>query len=115
MNVVMTGSGRFVEVQGTAEGSPFTRGELDELLALAEHGIAAADRRPAGAVAAPSRPAAVSRDRAELRLVLATANPDKAAEIVAILASRARIELAAPPAEVPEVEETGRPSSTTPD
>jgi ribonuclease PH len=40
MNVVMTGSGRFVEVQGTAEGLPFTRSELDELLALAEKGIA---------------------------------------------------------------------------
>jgi ribonuclease PH len=40
MNVVMTGSGRFIEVQGTAEGMPFSRSELDELLALAEHGIA---------------------------------------------------------------------------
>jgi ribonuclease PH len=40
MNVVMTGEGRFVEVQGTAEGLPFTRGELDDLLGLAEHGIA---------------------------------------------------------------------------
>lgn len=39
MNVVMTSSGRFVEVQGTAEGSPFTRNELDELLALAQSGI----------------------------------------------------------------------------
>jgi ribonuclease PH len=40
MNVVMTSSGRFVEVQGTAEGQPFSRSELDELLSLAEHGIA---------------------------------------------------------------------------
>jgi ribonuclease PH len=40
MNVVMTSSGRFVEVQGTAEGAPFTHTELDELLSLAEHGIA---------------------------------------------------------------------------
>jgi ribonuclease PH len=39
MNVVMTGSGRFVEVQGTAEGMAFTRGELDSMLALAEAGI----------------------------------------------------------------------------
>ena len=39
MNVVMTGSGRFVEVQGTAEGSPYSRSELEELLRLAEHGI----------------------------------------------------------------------------
>jgi ribonuclease PH len=40
MNVVMTGAGRFVEVQGTAEGTPFSRAELDDLLGLAEHGIA---------------------------------------------------------------------------
>jgi len=40
MNVVMTGAGRFVEVQGTAEGQAFSRDELDELLALAEGGIA---------------------------------------------------------------------------
>lgn len=39
MNVVMTGSGRFVEVQGTAEGTPFSRSELDALLGLAEGGI----------------------------------------------------------------------------
>jgi ribonuclease PH len=39
MNVVMTGEGRFVEVQGTAEGAAFSRGELDDLLALAEGGI----------------------------------------------------------------------------
>ncbi len=39
MNVVMTGAGRFIEVQGTAEGNPFSRSELDELLALAEKGI----------------------------------------------------------------------------
>src|SRR4051795_4695493 len=39
MNVVMTGSGSFVEVQGTAEGAPFSRSELDSLLGLAEAGI----------------------------------------------------------------------------
>ncbi|MCS7458766.1 ribonuclease PH [Paenibacillus doosanensis] len=39
MNVVMTGLGKFVEVQGTGEDSPFSRSELDELLALAETGI----------------------------------------------------------------------------
>jgi ribonuclease PH len=39
MNVVMTGAGNFVEVQGTAEGEAFARAELDELLALAERGI----------------------------------------------------------------------------
>jgi len=40
MNIVMTGSGRYVEVQGTAEGHTFDRAELNTLLALAEDGIA---------------------------------------------------------------------------
>ncbi|MCT1602500.1 ribonuclease PH [Kocuria sp. p3-SID1433] len=40
MNVVVTGSGTFVEVQGTAEGAPFDRGELDGLLDLALAGCA---------------------------------------------------------------------------
>lgn len=39
MNVVMTESGRFLEVQGTAEGMSFSRGELDQLLQLAEGGL----------------------------------------------------------------------------
>jgi ribonuclease PH len=40
MNVVMTGAGGFVEVQGTAEGAAFSRAELDSLLGLAQRGIA---------------------------------------------------------------------------
>ena len=39
MNVVMTGGGGMVEVQGTAEGAPFSRKELDAMLALADRGI----------------------------------------------------------------------------
>ncbi|NMM52075.1 ribonuclease PH [Paenibacillus aquistagni] len=39
MNVIMTGSGKFVEVQGTGEESPFTRDELNQLLALGEQGV----------------------------------------------------------------------------
>lgn len=39
MNVVMTGQGKFVEVQGTGEEAPFSREELNELLALGESGI----------------------------------------------------------------------------
>jgi ribonuclease PH len=39
MNVVMTGTGHFIEVQGTAEGAAFSRREMDALLALAEKGI----------------------------------------------------------------------------
>src|SRR5438105_3582477 len=40
MNVVMTGAGHFVEIQGTAEGHPFTREEMSKLLDLASNGIA---------------------------------------------------------------------------
>ena len=39
MNVVMTGAGHYVEVQGTAEGAAFSRAEMDQLLRLAEKGI----------------------------------------------------------------------------
>jgi ribonuclease PH len=56
MNVVMTSSGRFVEVQGTAEGIPFTRSELDELLSLAEHGIASLLDAQAQVLAVPPPP-----------------------------------------------------------
>lgn len=40
MNVVMTGKGGFVELQGTAEGAPFSRDEMNAMMALAEQGIA---------------------------------------------------------------------------
>ena len=39
MNVVCTGDGRFIELQGTAEREPFSRAQMDELVALGEHGI----------------------------------------------------------------------------
>ncbi|HUE58797.1 MAG TPA: ribonuclease PH [Acidimicrobiales bacterium] len=57
MNVVMTSSGRFVEVQGTAEGLPFSKGELEDLLSLAEHGISGLLEAQAEVLAVPpSRP-----------------------------------------------------------
>ncbi|HEX8852660.1 MAG TPA: ribonuclease PH, partial [Pyrinomonadaceae bacterium] len=39
MNVVCTGDGRLIELQGTAEGEPFSRAEMDALLALAQTGL----------------------------------------------------------------------------
>ena len=53
MNIVKTGDGRFIEVQGTAEGQPFSKGELDDLLGLAEHGIAQILDAQAAALAEP--------------------------------------------------------------
>ena len=52
MNVVMTGAGHFVEVQGTAEGVAFTRSEMDALLGLAEKGIGELVKLQAQALAA---------------------------------------------------------------
>lgn len=54
MNVVVTGSGTFVEVQGTAEGAPFDRAELDVLLDLALTGTAELARIQAETLAAPA-------------------------------------------------------------
>jgi ribonuclease PH len=63
MNVVMctdhaTGAQRFIEVQGTAEGMPFDRDELDSLLALAQRGIAEISARQAEVLATPPSPRA---------------------------------------------------------
>ncbi|HEY5263021.1 MAG TPA: ribonuclease PH [Acidimicrobiales bacterium] len=56
MNVVMTGAGRFVEVQGTAEQEAFTRQELDELLDLAATGIASIHEAQRQVLASPPSP-----------------------------------------------------------
>ena len=77
MNVVMTASGGFVEVQGTAEGAPFTRAEMDLLLGLADAGI----RRPR------SSPAPSARRRSPHEgLVLASNNAKKLVELRALFA-----------------------------
>jgi ribonuclease PH len=55
MNVVMTGDGRFVELQGTAEGEPFDRDLLDRLLDLAAHGCARLTEAQHAALAATPR------------------------------------------------------------
>jgi ribonuclease PH len=54
MNVVMTAAGAFVEVQGTAEGVPFTREQMDSLIGLATAGIAALIGKQADALSAAS-------------------------------------------------------------
>ena len=56
MNVVMTGAGRFIEVQGTAEGMAFSREELDSLLGLAEHGLTQIFELQRALVAEPPAP-----------------------------------------------------------
>jgi ribonuclease PH len=61
MNVVMTGSGRFIEVQGTAEGLPFTRNELDSLLELGVKGITEIVELQEEMTASPPTPRALGR------------------------------------------------------
>ena len=58
MNVVMTGDGRFVEVQGTAEGEPFDRALLGQLLDLATKGCADLTAAQRAALAVDPRPRA---------------------------------------------------------
>lgn len=55
MNVVMTGHGSFIEVQGTAEGAPFDRSRLDQLLDLASYGCLELTRAQEAALTAPAR------------------------------------------------------------
>jgi ribonuclease PH len=54
----MTGAGHFVEVQGTAEGQPFSRAQMDELMQLAEQGIAQLAQAQRAAIAQPLSSAA---------------------------------------------------------
>ena len=54
MNVVMTASGHYVEIQGTAEGAPFSRAEMDALLALGDQGIRELVQLQQAALADPS-------------------------------------------------------------
>ena len=74
MNIVKTGDGRFIEMQGTAEGQPFDRRALDALMALADKGINDADRQAArGGRRRSSKPVNA--------LLIATTNPGKVREI----------------------------------
>ena len=82
MNVVMTGDGRLVEVQATAEREPFSRELLDELLDLAAGGIDELERAQRSACEAPS-PWRGRRRAHACRLVLASGNPNKLARAAA--------------------------------
>ena len=80
MNIVMTGDGSFVEVQGTAEGAAFDRAELDALLELAEKGCADLTRLQAEALgawlSASSSPRATPRSSRRCERILREHLPD---------------------------------------
>ena len=84
MNVVMTGSGQLVEIQGTAEKKPFSKGELDQLLRLATSGIEdliSAQKESLGEIAAKIQPPPPRK-----KLLLASFNEGKLRELKELLA-----------------------------
>ena len=80
MNVVVTGRGLFVEVQGTAEGAPFDKRELDALLDLARRAARADLRELQVAALAPSEASACAARMSDSQVVLATHNAHKVEE-----------------------------------
>ena len=88
MNVVMTGTGRYVEVQGTGESASFSEAELRRLL-RSPAAASAASSRPSGGRSGirdccPDRHESAAGSRA-MKLVVATFNQDKLGELIALL------------------------------
>ena len=105
MNVVMTGAGRFVEVQGTAEGMAFSRSRAGQ---PARPGRG----RHQGAVGPTGRrvgrgPAGPMSTAEPLQLVMASANPTRRGRSAAILEAALEVELVPRPPYVPDVVEDG--------
>ncbi len=102
MNIVMTGSGRYVEIQGTGEEATFDGDELQQLLALAKKGLTAIGEQQRAVLGDGWRQASFSR------LVLATHNANKVREIREILQDfPLEIISAQEFGDLPEVEEDG--------
>jgi len=86
LNVVMTGNGHFVELQGTAEKKPFNRGQLQQLLDLAAAGIACLIEKQRFALGEAAFPVERRQPRKK-KLILATANRGKVMELQVMLHS----------------------------
>ena len=109
MNVVMTESGRFIEVQGTGEEATFSRDDLNALLDLAEGGIQELILKQKNALAFAKRDNIALPETTTKDLLIATRNKGKAAEFEMIfgeLGYNVKTLLDFP--EVPDVEETGK-------
>ena len=98
MNVVMTGAGRFVEVQGTAEGMAFSRSELDSLLGLAEAGIKELTGLQAAVLAEPPARTVSGRRAARCGSCWRRPTPTRPTEIAAVLSAALRVDAGAPAA-----------------
>ena len=106
MNVVMTGCGSLRRGPGHRRGHGVHPWRAGQPPRAGRGGHQGADG-PAGRGAGRGTPAAVSAGPAPLRLVVASANPDKVKEIVAVLSAATAVELVPRPADVPDVVEDG--------
>ncbi|MGY3779010.1 ribonuclease PH [Isobaculum melis] len=110
MNVVMTESGRFVELQGTGEEATFTEEELSAMLALAKKGIQQLINQQKTALSLAKNKRMPHEEPVAMtdEILIATGNPGKAKEFEALFASKGlKIKTLLDYPEIPEVEETG--------
>lgn len=109
MNVVMTESGEFVEIQGTGEEATFSRTDMNELLDLAESGIRELIYQQKMVLGTTIVTEKTSSPQANQEILIATRNPGKAKEFEAIFEQNGYVVktlLDFP--EIPDVEETGK-------
>ncbi|SKA05672.1 non-canonical purine NTP pyrophosphatase, RdgB/HAM1 family/ribonuclease PH,TIGR01966 [Pilibacter termitis] len=105
MNIVMTGTGELVEIQGTAEGRTFSTNELNEMLSLATYGITSLHAHQQE-VLEKSVVKALPSERKEI--IIATKNAGKAKEFEAMFAKKGyKVKTLLDYPELPDVEETG--------
>ncbi|MPQ21841.1 ribonuclease PH [Carnobacterium divergens] len=108
MNLVMTASGKFVEIQGTGEEATFSTDELTSMLALGDLGIKELIRLQNEAIESCSVETIVYPSSPKNQLVIATRNPGKAKEFDALFAKKGwSIKTLLDFPEIPDVEETG--------
>lgn len=109
MNVVMTSSGRFVEIQGTGEEATFSTEELMQLLALGKKGVEELIHIQNAALREVTEKGIVSQTSSnENEILIATNNPGKAREFEALFGRKGwQVKTLLDYPEIPEVEETG--------
>lgn len=108
MNLVMTASGRFVEIQGTGEEATFSAEELNQMLALGKNGIATLIELQNSVIKDTASPVKRHAEIPTNEILVATNNPGKAREFEALFAKKGwQVKTLLDYPEIPEVEETG--------
>lgn len=108
MNLVMTGSGKFVEIQGTGEESTFSASELNDMLSLGTQAIEQLTSIQEDALKKVSFHVEKPMEQKEQTIIIATRNPGKAKEFVQLFEPKGyKVETLLDYPEIPDVEETG--------